>query len=101
MNSSCYRPVALPSVLSEVEKRMVNERLLEFFDQKGTLSTLQGGGRAKRATVDHLMSLETTVGKAQASRIHLLRLGKSIKFNMETRHPEGNRLSRKRRKNVH
>ena len=58
---SKYRPIALTSVLCKVMERMVNVRLLDFFDQKGTLSTLQCGGRAKRTTIGHLLSVEATV----------------------------------------
>ena len=58
---------------------MVNVRLLDFFEQKGTLSTLQCGGRAKRTTIDHLLSLEATVRKAQANSEHVV----SIFFDME------------------
>ena len=58
---------------------MVNIRLLEFFDQEGTLSTLQCGGRAKRTTVDYILSLEATVRKAQANREQVV----SIFYDME------------------
>ena len=40
---------------------------MDFFHQKGTLSTLQCGFRAKRKTVDHLLTLEVTVRKAQVN----------------------------------
>ena len=46
---------------------MVNVGLLDFFDQKGALSTLHCGGRANRTTINHLLSLEATVSKAQAN----------------------------------
>ena len=39
-NPSNYSPIALISVLCKVMGIMVNVRLLHFFDQKGTLSTL-------------------------------------------------------------
>ena len=65
-NPSSYRPVALISVLDKVMKRMINVRLINFLDQKGTLSTLKREGRAKRTTIDHLLSLGVTVRKAQA-----------------------------------
>ena len=51
-------------------------RLLDFFDQK---RTLQGGGRAKQTTIDHLLSLEATVRKAQANSEQVV----SIFFDME------------------
>ena len=60
-------------------KRMVNVRLLDFFDQKRTLSTLQGEGRAKQTTFDQVLSLEVTVRKAQAHNEQVV----SIFFDME------------------
>ena len=60
----------------------MNVRLLDFFDQKGTLSTLQYGGRAKRTTIDDLLSLEATVRKGQANSVQFV----SIFFNMEKAH---------------
>ena len=39
--------------------------LMNFFDRKGTMSTIQCGGRAKQTTIDHILPLETTVRKAQ------------------------------------
>ena len=63
-NPSNNGPITLTSFLCKVMEKMVNVRLLDFFDQKRTLSTLQCGGRAKRTTIDHLLSLEATVRKA-------------------------------------
>ena len=60
-------------------ERIVNVRLLDFFEQKGTLSTLHCGGRAKRITIDHLLSLKETVRKAHANNEEVV----SIFFNME------------------
>ena len=60
-------------------ERMVNVRLLDFFYQKGTLSTLKRGGRAKQTTIDHLLSLEATVRKAQANSEQVV----SVFFDME------------------
>ena len=58
---------------------MVKVRLLDFFEPKGTLSTLQGGGRAKRTAIDHLLSREATVRKARANSEQV----GSIFFDME------------------
>ena len=58
---------------------MVNVRLFDFFVQNGTLSTLQCGGRAKRTTIDHLLSLEATERKAQANNEQVI----SIFIDME------------------
>ena len=60
-NPSNYRSFALTSVLCKVMERVINVRLLDFFDRKGTLSTVQCGGRAKRTSIDRLLSLEATV----------------------------------------
>ena len=79
MNHSNYRPLALKSALCKVMERMVNLRLLGFFEQKETLSTLQYGGRAKPKTIDHLLSLEATVRNTQANSEHFV----SIFFDME------------------
>ena len=58
---------------------MLNVRLLDFFDQIGTLSSLQCGGRAKRISIDHLLSLEATVRKVQANSDQVV----SIFFDMD------------------
>ena len=58
-------PCMLTSVLCKAIGRMMNVKLLVYFDQKGILSTLQCGGRAKWTTNDHLLSLEATVRKTQ------------------------------------
>ena len=78
-NHSIFRQIVRTSVLCKVMERMVNVRLVDFFDQKRTLSTLQCGGRAKRTTNDHLLSLEATVRKAQANNEQVV----SIFFDME------------------
>ena len=60
-------------------ERIVNVGLMDYFDQKKTLSTLECGGRAKRTTIDHILSLEATVRKAQANSERVV----SIFFDME------------------
>ena len=60
-------------------ERMVYVSLLDFCGQNGTLSRVQSGGRAKQTTIDHLVSLEATVKKAQANSEHVV----SIFFDME------------------
>ena len=55
---------------------------MNFFDHKETLSTLQGGGRAERTTIDDLLFPEATVGKARANSEQVV----SIIFDMEETH---------------
>ena len=76
---SNYRPIALTSVICKAMERMVNVRLLDFFEQNGILSTLQCGGRTKRTTIDYLLSLGDTVRKAQANSEQVV----SIFFDIE------------------
>ena len=78
-NPSSYRPNALTSVLRKVFERIINVRLLDFFDLKWTLLTIKCGGRAKRTTIDHLLSLEATMRKAQANSEQVV----SIFFDMK------------------
>ena len=103
-NPSNYRPIALTSVLCTVMERMVHVRLFDFFDQKGTLSTVQCGGRTKPTTIDHLLSLDAIVRKAQANNEQVesifFDMEKIIRFNMKTRHPDRETRSRNRRKDV-
>ena len=78
-NPSNYRPIAITSVLCKSMERKVNVTLLDFFYQKGTLSTLQCGYRAKRTTIYHILCLEVTVRKAEANSEQVV----SIFFDME------------------
>ena len=83
---------------------MVNVRLLDFFDQKGTLSTLQCGGRAKLTTIDHILSLDATVRKVQANSEQdvsiFFDMKRSIRFNIEKRYPDEHKRRLNRRKSV-
>ena len=54
-------------VLGKVTEIMINVRLLNGLQQKETLPKLQRIGRAKWTTIDHLVSLEATVRKAQVN----------------------------------
>ena len=46
-NPSIYHPFAISSVVCKVMERMLNVRLLDFFDHEGTLLALHCEGRAK------------------------------------------------------
>ena len=59
------------SFLCKLMDRMTNVGMFEYFEQKGKLSTLKRGGRAKRTTTDHLLCPEATVRKAQANNEQL------------------------------
>ena len=72
-------------------ERKVNDRMLDFFDQKGTLSTLQCGGRAKRITIEHILSLEATVRKlkqAVSKSYPSSSTWKKHTVELGTRHPD-------------
>ena len=60
------------------------------FNQKGTWSTLQFGGRAKRTPTDQLLSLKVTMRKAQANNEHVT----YVFFNI------GNAYDLKRRQDI-
>ena len=66
-NPSNHGPIPPASVLCKIMERMVKVRLLDFFEHKGTLLTLQFGSRVKRTSIDHLLSLEAIVRKALAN----------------------------------
>ena len=77
-NPSNYREIALTSALCKVRERMVY-KTFGLFEQKGTLSALQCGGRDERTTIDRVLFLEATVRKAQGNREQVV----SILFDME------------------
>ena len=84
-------------------KKIRNVKVLNFFDQKGTLTTLQSGSRAKQTTNAHLLSLEVAVGKTKQTNsdqvLSSFRHAKSIQFNMETQHSDGTKRNQNTRKN--
>ena len=50
---------------------MINVRLLDYVDQKRNVLTPQCGGTAKRTTIEHHLSIEATVMKAEANIEHV------------------------------
>ena len=74
-----YRLIVLTNFLSKTMQTMINVILLNYFDQKGLLSTLQCGRRAKRTIIEHLLSFETIVIKVKANNEHVA----SVFFDME------------------
>lgn len=62
-----YRPIALTSCLCKLFEKMINRRLIEFLENKKLLAHVQCGFRKNRATIDHLVRLDTFIRKAFAS----------------------------------
>lgn len=74
-----YRPIALTSTVCKTMERMINHRLLDYLDMNKKISRIQCGGRKHRSTLDHLISLETTVRKAFAHSQHII----TVFFDLE------------------
>ena len=74
-----YRPIALTSCLCKLFERMINNRLVEYLEYNKIISEIQCGFRKYRATVDHLIRLETVIRKGFADR----RITLGVFFDLE------------------
>ena len=58
-----YRPIAITPIFSKVLEKILETRILKFFDKYNVLNTNQYGFRAKRKTVDAILELTEYVHK--------------------------------------
>ena len=59
MNPTNYRPIALTSCICKTMERMINRRLVWYLESHKLITSVQGGIRFRRSTVDHLVRFET------------------------------------------
>ena len=62
-----YRPIAITPFFSKVLEKILENRILKFFDKYNVLNTNQYGFRAKRKTVDAILELTEYVRKSTNS----------------------------------
>ena len=63
-----YRPIALTSQMGKVMERMVNDRLVYYFETKGMINVYQSGFRRGKSTMDPMVCLEHDIRKAQVAK---------------------------------
>lgn len=66
-----YRPIALTSCLCKLFEKMVNLRFTWFLEHNDVFTNAQCGFRKNRSTVDHLLTMDTTVRTAFQQKRHV------------------------------
>ena len=59
-----YRPVSLPSVVSKVFEKLVNNRIVDHLEKCGLFSDFQYGFRSSRSTADLLTVVSDRIARA-------------------------------------
>ena len=58
-----YRPVSLPSVVSKVIEKLVNNRIVDHLEKYGLFSDFQYGFRSSRSTADLLTVVSSKIAR--------------------------------------
>lgn len=78
-NPQNYRPIALTSNICKLVERLINNRLTDFMDMQGIFTNIQSGCRKSRSTMDHLITLESSIRTAFSHNEHFI----SVFFDLE------------------